>query len=621
MSFDLDRDRDLIMRLRRDGATDVVILYSDYQHLVTEVRRFYRDDWNRDERARFLLFMRGYSFFRELGENESEFWSNFFRELKLPSETKPNYPAILKALKEDTSTVEMIVLGGGPQRTYITRYVETFKAIWGIGSLNAKSLEKLFRRYYFQTARLEVDEALIRELLFDEPLDVLDRVVRQRASYNRIFVGLRDAIDLILRHNLPTEPLETLSYRVREVGGLLSEPNPIEFFRNKSERALRNLLEQLRGAVKPLPQPKERIQIDPSGHEDDHNDICVSEHHRQPVDDFAVEIRYLPGTVQYGVVVALQFQGLPTGHRVLRLEGATQKELSFVGDKVSFKPEVGETRFQVLVDHEAATRSQTLSCLPRLEWFFFDQRGERLRQRPLENQYLMAEVRLFNGEFRRVRWQARWDVTGHRPLGFPVLIEFDDLTFEVELVAEPHAIRFLDDDDAPLTQLLHRQVRIKHLPGNTTAKQRALLSSAPSAACDLAVWASILQPEPEDELIVERNVQSAWEPVGRIPLRLEPNWYRFEVVDGFLELGADAPTSATWTICEGDMQEHAHPVGVAPQQFRLRSLHRLKQYQLLVKLTSGSTIQERRLEVIPVNAATFLELELEAGLGWGRITT
>jgi hypothetical protein len=615
MSFDPALDSRLRNHLAEVGPIDIQLTQREYQYLRGQVRLFWNDNpWSSEERARFLMFMRGYSFFREIDSSrEREFWSNFFRELELSTEkSKPNYSEINKALQKNQITNPLIQHGGGNIRTR-TEYVQTFESIWGIRSLNAVNLEKLFRRYYFQDLP-DVDEALIRKLLNDISENDLQRAVRQNASYNRIFSGLKNALEFIKYHKIETEPLETLTRRIGDLGFEFSDPNPIDFFRNKAEKALRNLLLQLRGETRVVQHSPKPIQIQDETEADE-----GTLRQKRTRESIYVFIEYSKNTYEYNSRVHLEYNNLPTGSRILQLTGATQKEITFEGNMVKFFLEIGETLAQVFVNNEPVTRAERLFGLPQLEWLFFDHRGEKLKNRPLEGRTLIAEVRLIDeddGRYARQRWHAKWDALGKMALPFSILFELDEHRIEAFLRTEAYGIRLFGTDNQPLDALTDFKAGFLLLPPKLTASYRVLFASQPEKTETLENWMK-LRPETEDELIVERNVNNWWEAVGRYPMRLKPIVYVCELHGGILELHATAPHGAQWRIIEMNQLEHCHEVSLEAQQIALRHPNRFIKREVLVRLECNSYTFEQYFTFLP-NPLQWLESELPFGIGWGQ---
>lgn len=607
-----DLESRLLDSLERDGPIDVVVHESEYKnYLVLQMKRLWLDPlyWRKRDYQKLLLFFRGYSFFRELGENEREFWANFHREIGYTNGlTNAHRDALEKALKSDERTKSLFIESDRRE------FVKTIDAIWGVRSLNARTLEKLFRRYYFRTTENTVNEELITRLLPDEPSEVSTRAARQAVSYNRIFSGLRQAIRFVLNRKIEPEPLDTLSQRLRALGHEFTDPNPIEFFINKAEAGLGRLFDTLRGEIKQKIPTKKRISYQ-SEFDTDEPDVGQRQKRSEL---FFVDIEYPLDTFEHGDLVTLEFKGIPQGQRRLELSGITAKSLEFKGNSISFYLETGTTTAQLFVDNEPAAPVKHLVSLPELEWTFFDHRSEALKFRPIEGRALIAEVRLADGRFARQRWKAMWDATGQTPLGFPLEIALDEYTIFVTLEVEPQAMRFIGTNGLSLAVLENKQVEFRFLPEATTAQHRVLYASQPNQLVPLEAWHT-LHPELEDELIVERQVRKDWwEAVGKIPVRLLPVIHECKLYGRTLELFAFAPLGAVWQIQEADGIVHEYQVLPTHMQINLQNRNIWKQQTITITLHCGEYRWEKQLEYIP-NMQEWLESELPFGLGWGSV--
>ncbi len=611
MNLDQKLDSLLLQRLERAGSIDVVISESEYKnHLLPWVLQIWKQNtaWDKAAYQRVLLFFRAYSFFRSLSEHENQFWETFYKEIGFHDQNSlQHYDFLERVLKSDLRISGLFV------QTHRREFVRTIDAIWGIKSLNAKTLEKLFRRYFFQATQFEMTPELIRKLLVDASPEEIERTVRQCASYNRIFSGLREAIEFILKNRVDTAHLETLSQRLHEAGFVFSDPNPIEFFRNKAERALKTLLVQLRGELKVIQAKPKFIRIE---QEPDEDEVLQPKRTRE---EFQVEVQYSDNTYEFGSEVELKFSDLPMGTRVLKLSGTTEKEIHFKSNQVTFRLNIGETSAQVFVENEPAARVKRLFCLPELEWFFYDHCGEKLSHRPLEGRSLVAEVRIKeDGRYARKRWQAKWDSTGEIALEYPLDFDLDELHIEGKLRTEPYAIRFFGTDRQPLDELCNQVMQFQMLPLHLSPKHRVLYASQPEITVSLEDWQT-LRPETEDELIVERNLHKDWwEAVGRLPVQLEPVLHYCELSGAVLELYAFAPIGAKWQIIEKGNFEHCHDVSLEPQQIALRHPNRFDSREVIVRLECGVYNFETRFEYQP-NLQEWLESELPFGIGWGQL--
>ncbi|HEX2863815.1 MAG TPA: hypothetical protein VHN99_04555, partial [Deinococcales bacterium] len=237
---------DLLARFDASGPIDLFVTFEEYRdRLIPLARRLWNEpgSWTPLDRKFFLAFLRGYTFYRELSEDEDQFWANFHQELGLTHDapTAKQYDALWKALQVHAAPF-CIVMGG---RERVRReFVKTIDAVWGIASLRASQLRTLFRAYYEERNGEVVTASVIRQLL----PDAADSIQRQAAAYDRVFRGMARCLDFILDQDLPVEDLNPrdLSRQLRDAGVDLGDPDPITFFCNKSPTAVRELVAALR---------------------------------------------------------------------------------------------------------------------------------------------------------------------------------------------------------------------------------------------------------------------------------------------------------------------------------------------------------------------------------------
>jgi hypothetical protein len=609
-------DAELIARLGRDGPVDVFVTYQEYRkHLLPRVSEIWSklQQWSPTAQRRFLLFLRGYSFYRELSEDENQFWHSLSAELDLPHSGLQNsdYDALEDILRLDPRIAGLFI------RRHRREFVKTIDAIWGIRSLNAASLEKLFRRYYFTHPTEAVTPELIGVLGWDfEPL-LLERSQRQARSYDRIFQGLRDAVRFILEHDIPAQPLETLADRVAAAGYKFGDPNPIKYFFNKAERALGNLLRDLRGEVRQRAPAATEYQIQL---EEDDEFATTRRRERTSV----VKVSYQAGTYEHDQPIWLEPIKLNSPVNAVRLTGANERYLNvFAGSVLLERLKPGVTFAQVLVGDEPAAPVQRLQVLPPLEWRFFDHRGEVFRERPVERRTLFAEIRLEDGRFQRVRWNAQWNPVGTQIIAFEAQISLDEYEFAAYIACETQEARFYNLAGAALEEVDDlSDVRVQVLPMTTTAQHRALLASAPEITASVEAL-SDLHPLGRDELILERNINSAWQCIARIAVAPRSVIEQCEVRGTVLHLHANAPRDAMWRITERDgngaqVCTHEHIVTREPQLIPCVHPNRFAALNITVTLESRATQLERLLRTT-ADWPALLEAELVRGLGWAAL--
>lgn len=203
--------------------------------------------WSTEEKLLFLGFLRGYTLYREIPENEGEFWPHFYRELglepRIPSPAQ--YDALWDALTSHPQTRPHLVTKNGRRL-----FVVTIDRIWGARGLKAHVFAELFRRYWDAYADQPVDTQLLQKLNPELP----ENVLRQADAYDRIFRGLVRVLEVLKRNPSlaraylgGTVSEAELEAYLQEQGLVFSHPNPISFLRHKSEATLRSLIEHTVG--------------------------------------------------------------------------------------------------------------------------------------------------------------------------------------------------------------------------------------------------------------------------------------------------------------------------------------------------------------------------------------
>lgn len=232
----------LLEKLRTDGPIRMYVSEEEYAALLSYIcdRWTGRFSWTNDSYLLLLAFLRGYTFYRELSEHEDQFWASFHRELGLNRAvpTPSQYEALWIAFNRHPLVSALCI------ETYRREFVKTIDAVWGIRSLRANQLVRLFLAYYRDHAEEPITGDLIRRIVPDaEP-----STVRQAASYNRVFGSLVYAVDFILSRGIRLETLspDELVARIEQSGLTLGHPNPIRFLHHKSSHALPTIIATLR---------------------------------------------------------------------------------------------------------------------------------------------------------------------------------------------------------------------------------------------------------------------------------------------------------------------------------------------------------------------------------------
>lgn len=234
---------DLIERFNREGPIALHLTEEEYNYAKEKVRPHWPNRtqrYNPTEWMYLLIYLRGYTFYRRIAENENQFWSNFHNELGFQDDTLPNYKYLYAALSWHHLTKDRIVTSGeaGHRRT---EYVSTIDQVWGFRGLYVSELKQQFSAYYLQKKKGQSAPIF-------SPSPTEDQISKRRIQgYERVFASLADVVDLLLQNepgDLLTDP-KALSEWLEELGVVLGDPNPIHFVYNKSERVLIDILEEL----------------------------------------------------------------------------------------------------------------------------------------------------------------------------------------------------------------------------------------------------------------------------------------------------------------------------------------------------------------------------------------
>ncbi len=236
----------VIKRLRREGPIQAWLSEEDYRYLKERFRRILRRvgprSWDAEDRLIALGFLRGYTLYREIPENERQFWRHFFREVEFDHEmpTPRQFDELWDALRLESATRPYLVMRNGRRML-----VQTIDRIWGVKGLRAEQFGKLLKRYL--ELRSELDKVEFGLLLQEFP--ELEVIVHHSQTYLRIFEGVYRLLRVLDR-----EPELAWSYLVGEVseksfiakletmGLVFASPHPFAYVRNKSERLLRGLI-------------------------------------------------------------------------------------------------------------------------------------------------------------------------------------------------------------------------------------------------------------------------------------------------------------------------------------------------------------------------------------------
>lgn len=232
--------KEIAARVREDGPVDMYLTEEEYGELKLWMRRLWRHSfWSWDEKLCVLAFFRGYTFYRELSEDENRFWGSFHEELELDDVplTNTQYDLLWAAFEAHPVTNELKV-----RSAYRREFVRTIDEVWGIRSLHSSQLVRFFISYYREHPGKRITAELMQRILGW----VEDAVLRQAASFDRVFTSMTHAIDVILEDELEALPLEQLEEAVRMRGVDLGRPNALRYFTNKRAHAVPEIIGELR---------------------------------------------------------------------------------------------------------------------------------------------------------------------------------------------------------------------------------------------------------------------------------------------------------------------------------------------------------------------------------------
>lgn len=143
----------LLQRFEQQGPIDLFVSVDEYHRLSEVARGLWQRDsptWAADPtNCRLLLaYLRGYTFYREVPENDTQFWPNFHAELGLeqPSNMKTRYDALWTVLHSDPCTRAHCHMSYGVERDR-REFVRAIRDSWGYRTLGAPQLVALFARY------------------------------------------------------------------------------------------------------------------------------------------------------------------------------------------------------------------------------------------------------------------------------------------------------------------------------------------------------------------------------------------------------------------------------------------------------------------------------------------
>ena len=232
---------DILGKLEQDGAIDLFVSEDEYGFLKSHIRPLWRSTfWMSNDYKLLLAFLRGYTFYKDLSENENAFWQGFHEELRIKQSIPKNtqYDNLWEALScyEETRAFRIRNENGKRQ------FVKTIDAIWGIRSFKASEVVPAFITYYQKYPGKTITPEIMGELLpFAD-----DTSEKQLVNYHRVFKSMTAIVDHILDHDLAVADVDQLEQQLLEDNIALGEPNTLRYFSNKSQKALSEILGTLR---------------------------------------------------------------------------------------------------------------------------------------------------------------------------------------------------------------------------------------------------------------------------------------------------------------------------------------------------------------------------------------
>lgn len=209
-------------------------------------------NWTSEERLLVLAFFRGYTFYRDLSEEEPSFWRSFYEELGLSLKNtnpiKRQYDELWEAFLVHSDTKRKKITSIRPSGTVEREFVKTIDAVWGIRSLHSKQLIDFFVAYYRRKPGKSVTADVMRPILRDIGENPDDHL-HQLASYKRVFASMTRAVNVILTYELEefADSRERLKAELVQRDVYLgNSPNALDYFMNKSPTAIKQIVTKLR---------------------------------------------------------------------------------------------------------------------------------------------------------------------------------------------------------------------------------------------------------------------------------------------------------------------------------------------------------------------------------------
>jgi|GEM_PF-3830317 len=249
-------------QLKERGPIYAMLSEDEYLFLKRHFKKVWRlanrRYWTDDEQLVALGYLRGYTLFREVPENERQFWVPFLEELGVRQEhpSRREFDELWAAFSMHPETKEYLVTKSGNRML-----VQTIDRIWGVKGLRAGPFGKLLTEYLKQKeSGVAPDiEAMLKSKTGYE------YVYRHADTYKRIFEGiarlldaLRDEPELAWNYFVGEISEEEFIETLQSMGLFFSRPHPFAYVRSKSERLLRDLLVEHIKLSAPAPSQKSK---------------------------------------------------------------------------------------------------------------------------------------------------------------------------------------------------------------------------------------------------------------------------------------------------------------------------------------------------------------------------
>ena len=235
-------------QLINEGPVHAWLSEEEYLYLKKHFRKIWLNTghssprWGEEDRLIALGYLRGYTLYREVPENENMFWGPFLEELGVePGQPgKYRFNALWSALNSHPDTKPHIVVRNGRRML-----AQTIDRIWGVRGLRAAALGELLN-YYLDRKESKKEPELENWLRHHNEYAY---VAHHAGTYERIFNGLylmlntaRKEPELVWDYLLGKIDDSAFINELQSMGLLFSKPHPMAYIKNKSERLFRELL-------------------------------------------------------------------------------------------------------------------------------------------------------------------------------------------------------------------------------------------------------------------------------------------------------------------------------------------------------------------------------------------